>query len=613
MESKIKEIQDTLVKDQTELNSIVERVRALETRMEQAEKFQERSQINQNRLNGILNEVRKKMEANVFTIHKMKVEQYALKKGLKQMDFAVSQLPYLMIDELHEQDLQKYYLIIRDCQTYKTFPMKNGQPDFKKYVAKTIQSFYSNFDESKIAHCEFITLNQWERKQVPVKFRIKAKFHDQITPMTIRNIALSKNNYRFRLGQTKRKRQYRYKRVQEAEKMNEQLDENSTWHFRVVQGTRIAKVDKKTGDFLEGQNLDDKLEYEYNRIKDFRLDMSLYNGINGRPQVEDSEDDEDYTAMDVDEQSNLDSVVAILQSEITQLPEETQTPVFDPLLHGNTILNDQHGHGAGAAEVGASVATTPFPDRENLDEIPPFSTSTPFHATPTGEDGSDATETDTETLSQSFPGSQQRSTSESESGYSTQVRRSSRSSSSSTQKANNTTQSENGTKTRATKRTRTKKLTQKQETLQDLQCAGFETTSSNYDNVKEKRLSKTTKRKNDQMDNSEPAINIAKAGKKGSGSPKSKIQKVATEAFNPATFEQRGGTGAGSRPKKDKQNTSATASGNDQGPSRKRGGATSARGTRQAASKTSNEILDQVLLEGPSKAVARAMRGRNKK
>ena len=610
MEAKIKEIQDNQVKDQTELNSIVERLKAVETRLELAEKFQERSQINQNRLNGILNEVRKKMEANVYTTHKIRVEQYAIKKGLKQMDFAVSQLPYLMIDELHEQDLQKYYLIIRDCQTYKTFPMTNGQPDFKKYVAKTIQSFYSNFDERKIAHCEFIKLNQWERKQEPVKFRIKAKFHDQVTPMTIRNIALSKNNYRFRLGQTKRKRQYRYKRVQEAEKMNEQLDENSTWHFRVVQGTRIAKVDKKTGDFLEGQNLDDKLEYEYNRIKDFRLDMSLYNGVNGRPQIEDSEDDEDYTAtaMDIDEQSNLDSVVEVLQSEITQLPEDTQTPEFDPLLHGNTMLADQQG-------AGSAMASTPFPDRENLDDIrlTPFSTSTPFHATPVGEDGSDTTETDTETLSQSFPESQPKSTSESESGYSTQVRRSSRSSSASTQKTNITTQSEGSTKTNAKRTRRAKKLTQKQETLQDLQCAGFETTSSNYDNVKEKRQNKTTKRKQDQMDKSESAITLAKTGKKGSGSPKSKIQKVATGAFNPATFEQTGSSTNSKPTTRNKQNNGATASGNDQGPSRKRGGAPSTRGSKTAASKTSNEILDRVLLEGPSKAVAKAIRGRGKK
>ena len=115
------------------------------------------------------------------------------------------------------------------------------------------------------------------------------------------------------------------------------------------------------------------------------------------------------------------------------------------------------------------------------------------------------------------------------------------------------------------------------------------------------------------MDNSELAVNIAKTGKKGSGSPKSKIQKVATEAFNPATFGQSGGSGTGSRSKKEKQNTSATASGNDQGPSRKRGGAAPTRGTRQAASKTSNEILDQVLLGGPSKAVAKAMRGRGRK
>ena len=603
MEAKIKEIQANQVKDQTELNSIVERLRAVENRMELAEKFQERSQINQNRLNGILNEVRKKMEANVYTIHKIKVEQYAIKKGLKQMDFAVSQLPYLMIDELHEQDLQKYYLIIRDCQTYRTFPMNNGQPDFKKYAAKTIQSIYSNFDEKKIAHCEFIKLNQWERKQEPVKFRIKVKFHDQVTPMTIRNIALSKKNYRFRLGQTKRKRQYRYKRVQEAEKMNEQLDENSTWHFRVVQGTRIAKVDKKTGDFLEGQNLDDKLEYEYNRIKDFRLDMSLYNGVNGRPQIEDSEDDEDYTAMEVDEQSNLDSVVEILQSEITQLPEDTQTPAFDPLLHGNTVLADQQGNGT-------NVASTPFPDRENLDDIglAPFSTSTPFHATPSAED--DSAETDAETLSQSFPESLPKSTSDSESGYSTQVRRSSRSSSASTQKANTTTQSEGGAKSNAKRTRRGKKLTQKQETLQDLQCAGFETTSSNYDNVKEKRLAKTTKRKQDQMDKSESAINLAKAGKKGSGSPKSKIQKVASGAFNPATFEQEGSS---KQTMRNRKSNGATASGNDQGPSTKRGGAPTTRGSRTAAAKTSNEILDQVLLEGPSKAVAKAIKGKSKK
>ena len=338
--TKISIVQKEVAKNQVSLESIETRLKDLEKRALELEEFKEASVENQCRLDAIVSKLRNKMNEQTYMLHKLRVEQYATKKNIKQMDFSISQLPYLLVDELHEQDLQKHYLILRDCTSYKGFPSKNGQPDFKTFAIKVIREIWEKFDGRKLVHCEFIKPNAWEKKQVPTRFRLKLKFSDQITPMTIRNIAISKQVYRYRMGQTKRRRNYRYKRVQEAEEKNKVLPKDSTWEYRVVQGTRIAKVDKKSGDFLQGQFLDEQSEnnFESNRVKDFRLNIQLYEGINPniKPKEnrsEDSEDDDDYSKMDTDtEDHEMESVIQVFTDEFSQKQNETSFK-FDPLIH----------------------------------------------------------------------------------------------------------------------------------------------------------------------------------------------------------------------------------------------------------------------------------------
>ena len=92
-----------------DIEDLTKRVIDLEEKAKQNEIFQSLSKINQKRLDEEVSKLLKKMDTQTLTIHKMKVEQFGIKRSLKQLDFAISQLPYLMVDELAEQELQKYF------------------------------------------------------------------------------------------------------------------------------------------------------------------------------------------------------------------------------------------------------------------------------------------------------------------------------------------------------------------------------------------------------------------------------------------------------------------------------------------------------------------------
>ena len=604
--TKVKNLQSEVSKNQVTIQELESKIKLLEQRTTNLEAFKDATIENVNRIDAVVSMLRKKMNEQIYMTHKLRIEQYAIKRNIKQLDFSMSQIPYLMVDELHEQDLQRHYLILRDCTTYNGFPFKDNQPDFRTYAISVIREIWDKFDGRKLVHCEFIKPNAWEKKQVPTHFRLKLKFNDQITPMTVRNIAISKKVYRYRMGQTKRRRNYRYKKVQEAEEKNKVLPRDSTWEYRVVQGTRIAKVDKKTGDFLQGQYLDEQMDknFENNRVKDFRLNIQLYEGINPNVKpvvhrIDDSEDEDDYSRMEVDSEDqdqDIDSVVQIFTDDLTQQQNKTSFR-FDPLQHnssGNHEDSNKESNDESINSINSNESTVVNSMRSRELLIDP--TQDEFSAI----EGAASTPSHFNTQSQD---SDKFSTS---SGYSslksddipviTQESHDDDNEDSETIELETTP-----IPTKKPRKTRTKKPTEMEKSMNQISKFGFTTASSHEDIVKDKKKPTTKKRKLEDSKLNETTL--PKEGRISKDKPKHKppepkIQKIdsskksgqTTGGFDPSNFVPQRTTRRTTKNNQDQGNSKGPQSG--------------------ASAKSATKIIMEKVTKGPSAKESKATKSK---
>ena len=159
-----------MVNAHVEIAKLVADFKKINERLGHVEAFQTASKNNQNKLVAFIKDLQKKMDTTTYTMHKLRVEQFCIKKNMKQMDHAISQIPYLMIDELHEMEIQKYFLILKDCTIEEGIGLRRRRddpklPDWAGFVSSIIKKFYPTFNPKSIAHCEQIQCNAWKQNK----------------------------------------------------------------------------------------------------------------------------------------------------------------------------------------------------------------------------------------------------------------------------------------------------------------------------------------------------------------------------------------------------------------------------------------------------------------